>query len=172
MGRRVVLLFLLLAVALPGLAQSTKYEHDEEADLASFKTFAWRNHDEDLEQADPKMHGWIVESVRDRFSESGLRYVESNPDLWVTYYASSKEETQIRQRYIGSRFSGSARTVDSEVKVELGTLILELEAGDTGEVVWRATGNKYLSKKDATNQKRVDKLVGKLVKNWDKLYRP
>ena len=102
----------------------------------------------------------------------GLRYVESNPDLWVTYYASSKEETQIRQRHIGSRFSGSARTVDYEVKVELGTLILELEAADTGGIVWRATGNKYLSKKDATNQKRIDKLVGKLVKNWDKLYRP
>ena len=73
---------------------------------------------------------------------------------------------------MSSSFLSSARTVDYEVKVELGTLILELEAADTGEIVWRATGNKYLSKKDATNQKRIDKLVGKWVKNWDKLYRP
>jgi hypothetical protein len=168
MGKHTVLaLVVLLLLGTPALANRLQVEIDDEADFDSFRTFGWEPGDEDLRDTDEALHREMISLLRDRFSASGLRFVESDPDLWMTYQCAEKEETWVYDKHIGSMARGH-RTVEKKRTVRLGTLIVEMRDGRTDVVVWRATGGSILSKSSETNLKKAGKIIDKMGKRWDR----
>jgi hypothetical protein len=168
MGRHTVAAWVvLLLLGTPALARSLQVEIDEQADFDTFETFGWEPSEEDLRDTDEALHREMISLLRQRFSASGLRFVESDPDLWMTYQCAEKEEVWVYNKQIGPAIRGG-RTVEEKRTVRVGTLIVEMRDNKTDVVVWRATGGSVLSRTAETNMKKAGKIINKMGKRWDR----
>jgi len=175
-----VLLILALAVtAAPAFAQKVFIDYDREYDMDSIKTFSWAKTPEtSVEGESPLMHSRIVNAVEHYLTAGGLREVDSDPDVYVTYHTSTKEEMSLNTSYYGygypggwgwggyyggyGGFSGSNTTVST---YELGTLVVDAWDRKTEKLVWRGTAtNMTISPNPEKMGKKIDKALAKIVK--------
>jgi len=168
--RRVVVLAALATAAAAGLAQDLRLpkvevEHDAEADFAAFHTYGWKDPASPAE--DLKVHTSIVWYVDGELQKKGLEKTDTDPDLWVRYYAKGKSRLRGTPSQSDSRLPGGTGSLTASVdfqKVREGTLILELQRATDEKVVWRA-GSDFSSidanRVDAEVRAAVRMLLGK-----------
>ena len=183
--RVLCILALVLAVG-PAFAQKVYIDHDTNYDFGSVKTFAWAPTPEtSVESSNPLLHSRIVADITKYMIEGGLSEVQDNPDIYVTYHGSSKEEMSISTSsfgygypggwgyggygyggYHGYGWGGSMGTSTSTVSTyEVGTLIVDAWDADSKELVWRGTAGGIMITENATKMsKRIDKALQKIVK--------
>ena len=128
----VATLGVLFAICHPSLAQQqVRVEFDKKTDLSGYRTFGWTDSDEDLRDTDEQLHHLLIDMITERFTASGLRLADSDPDLQFVYVAAEKRELR-RYRYnVGSMALGSHRTIEDERLASVGTLILEIVDAST-----------------------------------------
>ena len=102
---------LVLAAALiagPALADKIYIEYDRDYDGSKMKTFAWSSTEQtSLMESQPFLHSKIVETIAGFITASGLKQVDDNPDVYVTYHGSSKEEMNVDTAYLGYSYPGA-----------------------------------------------------------------
>jgi len=102
MGFRGAIWITLVLAAGPALAQKVHIDYDQNADFENYKTFAWyRSPDTSVESSNELVHRRIVEIIENQLVAGGLRLVDSNPDLYVTYHTNSKEEMSLNTTHFG-----------------------------------------------------------------------
>ena len=129
----------LLAGATAIQAQKVYIDYDKTADLTKYKTFALATTgQDDLSTASPLAHQHILDSLRQKIASNGrLTETKTNPDLYVTYHVTTKEETNVSTMgygygygpgwgggyyYGGGGWSGATTTVNTYT---VGTLLFD-----------------------------------------------
>lgn len=168
-----------LLVAAPAAAQKVFVDYDRSADLESYKTFAWGpTPDTSIKGESPLMHSRIKNAIEYHLTEGGLVEDMENPDLYVTYHTSTKEEVQLHTTgygygggwgwspYWGGGMSSSTTTSHT---YERGSLIIDIWDAKKKEAVWRGTAQAVVKQNPERAAKQIEKAINKIVKRWQKM---
>jgi hypothetical protein len=161
--------FLCLLVSTLAFAQKVKIDADRSANFASYHTYMW--------EASPNpAHGlWdqrIVDAVDKQLQAKGLTKVASNPDLWVVYSNSIKDEKSVAGAGygIGPQWgwgnSGANAAVHNTFVFKVGTLVVELADTKDKDLVWRGSVSDTINDNTNKNINNLDKAIAKLFKGY------
>ena len=124
----------------------------------------------------------ITTMFKKELAEGGLIEVTDNPDIYVTYHSTSKENTSYNTTSMGFGgygdyydgwggwgMGGMGNSTTYATTYTEGTLIFDAyEPGDK-KMVWRGTGTVTVKAKPEKQIKQVDNILKKLGKKWDKI---
>jgi hypothetical protein len=167
------------AVAMPAAAQQVHIDYDRMARFTSYKTFGWADTDEtSLAESSPMMHERIKSSIIETIDSGRLKYVESDPDLKVTYHASTKDQLRFNTVSFGYGYPGSwywdpywggAYSTTTVSTYTEGTIIIDVWDATEKTLIWRGAAVVEVSGNPDKNAKRIDKAVKKIAKKWQKI---
>jgi hypothetical protein len=171
MKSRVLAVVVLSCLAcVTAVAQKTNIDWDRQANFSQYKTYAW-------EQSPNPAHGlWhqrIIDAVDQQLQAKGLQKVDSNPDLWVTYSKSIKDQKMLVGTgynfgpawYWGPWGYNGAPTYNSYV-TKWATLVVELADAKNKQDLWRGSATNTVTDNSNKNIKNLDKAVEKLFKQY------
>jgi len=171
------LLIVLGLAATPALAQKVTIDYAHEFDFEAVKSFQYVE-TKDSNSTDQLMDGRIRDAIIRELTEGGLKQVESDPDLFVTYHITSQENTVYNTSSFGyggygrgwGGWGGSmgSSTTTATTYTE-GTLIIDGYEPGEKTMVWRGTGTVTLKSKPEKRSKQIDSILDKLGAKWDKI---
>jgi hypothetical protein len=182
MTKRIVLVAALLIFVSPCFAQKIYIDFDKNALNKDYKTYAWHKTEESsLKDSSPLMHSRIVNAIEYHLNKGGFIQVEpnENPDVFVTYHTSEKDEVQLNTSYYGYGYGGGwyrdpywgggwgmggAQT--TAYTYTRGTLIVDIWDAEAKELVWRGAAQAILKEKPEKQAKQIDKALAKMVAKW------
>ncbi len=150
----------LIALAIPTLAQSVQTDFDENAEFASYTTYAWKDGqaiDGSTIYANTLIDSRIKAAVSEQLNQVGMREVPSEPDVYITYFIGAKDRTEVDT--FGYNAGPRWRSGWTDVMVRNyreGTVILDIIRVDGNELVWRA----YITD-SITNPRDIEKKINK-----------
>jgi len=185
MTKRIVLAVALMLVAVPCLAQKIYIDFDKNAIHNDYKTYAWqKTEDSSLKGEDPLMHSRIKNGIEFQLNKTGLTEVEpnENPDLFVTYHTSSKDEVQLNTSYYGYGYGGGwyrdpywgggwgmGGATTTAYNYTRGTLIVDIWDAHKKQLVWRGAAQAILKDNPQKQAKQIDKALAKMVSKWQSM---
>ena len=170
-------------IAGPVFAQQISIDYDEDYDGSGIKTFAWAETSKtSVAEANPLLHSRILNGIEYYLTLAGAREVESDPDVYVTYHASTSEQVVLNTTSYGYGYPGgwgyhggrsyhagvpSTTTVST---YERGTLVVDVWDAETKQLVWRGIASNISVYEDPEKmKKRIDTALKKMVKKWEKI---
>jgi hypothetical protein len=179
------ILFVFAALALPAFAQKVTIDYAREFDFDSAQTFQYVDTDESNIQDNMIMADRVVSMIKKELRDGGLREVEENPDLYVTYHFTSQERRSYSTTSMGyggywdgwggwggyDAFGGPmmGSSTTQEYSYEEGTLIIDAYDSQEKKMVWRGSGTVTVKDKPEKQVKQVEKILKKLGNRWDKI---
>jgi hypothetical protein len=177
---------LLLAVSLvttPVLAQKIHIDYDQEAAFGTYKTFQYKPTPEmSVQDSAPLMHDRLIAELTRILDEGGLQQVDADPDLYVTYHTSEKEEMQLNTTSFGYGYgpsfywdpywSGGGAAGSSTTTAQTytrGTLVIDIWDAEKVELVWRGTASAVVPENPQKGEKLIQKTLKKMVRKWEKM---
>ena len=174
---------LLCLIAVNALAKDN-VDFDKSVDFTSFHTFQLLpNPDGALAKANELMDGRVQDMIRQHLVAQGLTEVSANPDLLVSYDASTQDHQVYNTMGMGPGMGmgmgvgwgsfgavgmgGMATTTESTFTD--GTLVINAYTPDPKKMVWRGTAEESVSDNPDKTAKNLDKSLDKLFKTWDKI---
>jgi len=167
----------LLLLASPSLAQKINIDYAQDFDFDKVETFAYVE-TEDTNSADPLMHGRIEATIVEELTAGGLRQVDADADLYVTYHLASKDNTVLNTTSFGyggygrgwRRWGGGMGTSTTTASTYTeGTLIVDAYEPGEKKMVWRGTGTVTLKSKPEKKAKQITKIMSKMGNKWEKI---
>jgi len=177
MKKTLLLLVVLGLAATPALAQKVTIDYAKSFDFESVKTFQYTD-TKDTNATNELMAGRIKDAIIRELTEGGLKQVDSNPDLYVTYHFSTKNNTVYNTTGFGyggygmgwggwGGGMGSSTTTASTFTD--GTLVIDGYKASDKKMVWRGTGTVTLKSKPEKQTQQIDNILAKLGNKWDKI---
>ncbi len=181
-----------LVMVASASAQQSYVDFDKETDFESYKTFTWVKSDEDLSESSPLWHERIRNGITERMVEGGMTEITGDeiPDCYVTYYASESQTTRVitdhmgygygggyggvygsRYGYRGGMAYGMGTTTSRVVTYDKGTLVIDIWDAEKKEMIWRGSTTDTISDNPKKMEKRLKKMLDKLIKVWHREYR-
>jgi hypothetical protein len=170
----------LLMIAGPVAAQKVTIDYAKGFDFKNVKTFEYAP-TEKTDAKDPLMNDRIVGLIKQKLTEDGLKEVDENPDIYVTYHMTTKENTVFNTTGFGYGGFGPgwggwglgvpASSTTTESTYTEGTLIFDAYDAQDKKLVWRGTGTVTVSDKPDKQTKDIEKIVDKLGDRWKKILR-
>ena len=155
--------FLLLGAGST-LAQKVSVDFDRGTDFSKYKTYDWVK---GTPAGNPMMHQRIVAGIEAQLAAKGLRRVEGNPDLVVTYHTAT--DTQVSINTMGGgplggwRLGMGTATVN---KIPVGQLVVDIGDVNTRRFVWRGSASGTMSSKPEKNEKSLNTALAKMFQNF------
>jgi hypothetical protein len=178
--RRPTLLVAIAVLALLSIAAS-KYkayvDFDRNADLAAIKTFAYFELLENsVAEAAPPVHELIKVLIVNRLKASGMKEVESDPDVYVSYHTNANQEMRINATLYQYNYSagwawsplwGSGMDVSAYSR---GTLVVDIWRPETDELIWRGTVVGIVPENPGVKEaeRTIEKALDAIGKEWRK----
>ena len=159
-------------VAVPSFAQKTTIDYDEGADFTKLSTYAWQVGTPIPNQL---MDQRVIAAVDYHLSMLGYVKTDGTPDVYVTYHAATQEQQSVsttgygyggggrRYRRYGGGMSSSTSRVHTYTK---GTLVVDIWDAAEKSLMWRGTSTDTLSDKPEKNEKKINKSMEKLFKDF------
>ena len=174
MKNAISLLVLGLAFAAPLAAQEVHVDYDRTGRFSWYKTFAWAESEEtSLKGHYDLMHSRIKNAIEHHLSQGRLVENNEDPDLYVTYHASSCEAVSINTTNFGYGYGpgwywgGGMGTSTTQVRTyTVGTLIVDIWDAKAKELVWRGIASDTLSEDPQKNQKIAAKALAKMFERY------
>ena len=150
---------------------------DRDTDFSAIKTFTYYEPLKDsVAGSAPHVHEMIKYLIIIRLKESGLKHVEENPDVYVTYHTSSSEAMRTNVTMYSYSYSagwwwsplwGSGMDIASYTR---GTLVVDIWKPDTEELIWRgaAVGVVPDDPTPKKAQKTIEQALNAISKEWRK----
>ena len=184
-------IFLLIVVAgllaLPASAQKVYVDFDKSVDFSQYKTFAWKAPDEaSLAEESPLMHERVKSAIMSQLTSGGLTEDTSDPDLYVTYHTSSKEQVQFNTTHMGYGYGdgwgwdpywdgyggiGMGSSTTTAHTYEVGTLIIDIWDAKTNNAVFRGSAEGVVKANPEKAAKQIEKAVAKIGKKFESMHR-
>jgi hypothetical protein len=174
-----------MLVAVPGFAQKVNIDYARDFDFESVATFQYVVNDEGGITDNAMMADRVVSLIKKELIEGGLREVQSDPDLYVTYHYTSQERKNFTTTSMGyggywggwdawgpyDSFGGPmmGSSVTREYSYEEGTLVIDAYDSTEKKLVWRGMGTVTVKEKPEKQIKQVEKILTKIGKRWDKI---
>ncbi len=175
--KKVLCLLLLVSASSFLWGQKVKVGYDKSADFSKFKTYAWAP--QDVTARMPLVAAAIKAAVNEELTSRGLRKVDSDPDLLVSYQGGVDAKSAVAAQDPGYTASGGVPLPDSTMwsgslgassSAEMqGTLAIDLADARRNQLVWRGTAK---AKLDTQNQSKVFDQANKAVTEMFKKYPP
>ena len=148
-------------------AQDIRTNYMPGTDFSKYKTYKWVSIP-GAEQPNQILDQQIRQAVDLQLSSKGLTKTENDSaDLYVAYQVSIAQQQQWNAYGMGGwRFGGMASATSSTIQI--GTLALDFYDPAPKQLIWQGQATKTLnpSKDPQKNQERLNKAVGKLLKNF------
>lgn len=160
-------------------AQKPQIQWNEAYDWDSVETFAWQDTPESsLEEANPFMHSRIVAAIEFELTEGGLTEVSSDPDIYVTYHASSEDRVRLTTDswgygvggygrggwgHYGYAFGGPVSSTTTVHEYEEGTLVVDIWSASEQELIWRGTVSRVFSENPQKAERQVVKSIRRMA---------
>ena len=174
---------LLFLASLPALAQKIHIDYDQATAFSEYKNFELRETRHDLRRVSPSLHQQVVRQLTDYALEGGLTRVDSEPDVYLAYYAAYRDDlrlvlSDLEYAYgpgfsLGSYWEGGVGTRDVTKKsftFKEGTVVVDVWDRERKILVWRGMATAALKKDYHKNEEKLEKALEKLMKQWDKMY--
>ena len=162
-GRTTQVILATLFMVSSAAAQKVATDYDRSADFSKFKTYAWTPSKNPAK--DPLWHQRIIENIDQQLTAKGLKKVDGEADLHVTYTGNLKEITSLQGIGSGGRWLGGSFSVNTSTQVE-GTLIVELYDAHSDSLVWRGIATESVSDKPDKNISRLEKTARKMFRAY------
>jgi hypothetical protein len=139
--KTVVLIVCVLALALPSMVQAQKpkepvkvslVQHDKATDMTKFTTYSWTPGHPSL---NPDVDKAIVADIEAQLAARGLTKAAKG-DVLVCYHSVEREDVDLSTFDEKPPAAGAERKMAQTVRV--GTLVVDLKAGATNKLFWRA----------------------------------
>lgn len=159
-------------------------DYDREAINGDYKTFAWGpTPDTSIGAESPLMHSRIKNAIEYRLTNGSLVENEKDPDLYVTYHTSSKEEVQLTTTGMGYGYGpgwgwdpywrggmgGMGSSTTTSHSYERGTLIIDIWDAKKKQAIWRGSAEAVIKQNPQKAAKQIDKSIDKIVKRYQKM---
>jgi hypothetical protein len=164
--------------AIPASAQKVNIDYAHEFDFNSVKTFQYVE-TEDSNAGSQLTHDRIKNAIIRELEEGGLKQVDADPDLYVTYHITTKEKTVYNTTnfgyggYGGGWYGwggGMGTSTTTASNYTEGTLIIDGYEPDEKKMVWRGMGTVTVKAKPEKQAKQIDNILKKLGNRWDKIH--
>jgi hypothetical protein len=181
MIRIAALLALGALLASPAHAQKPNIQWDKSYDFSKVHTFMWQPPSApSLEEENPFMHKFIVESIETELQNVGFMETTENPDVYVTYHGSINTEISYRSTSFGFSVgsygmgpwggmsgvsAGPTHTNTQEVQTQKGTLVVDIVDAKEKQLVWRGTSSGILI---SDSQEKTEAAVGDAIQDMAK----
>ena len=178
----------LIFSAGPLFAQKIYIDYDMSYDGSTIKTFAWKETAEtSVARVNPLMHSRIVNGIEYYLALAGAHETDANPDVYVTYHTSTKENMSVNTTNFGYGYPtgwsyggyyshygyGGASMGSSSTSVSTyltGTLVVDVWDAKTQKMIWRGmAAGITVSNNPEKMGKRIDKALAKIVTKWQKI---
>jgi hypothetical protein len=148
------------------------------ADFSKFRTFQYKETDTTVAEINPPGHQWIIDAIRREMIANNFTEVDSDPDVYVSYYGRVDEEVVLRTKQMGhAAGTGSFRAssplsdeitspVTTATKYRRGTLVIDIRDAGQNKVVWRGTVTDTLNYTPDQNPDRINRAVRKAFENY------
>ena len=179
---------LAMLIAAPGFAQTVTIDYAHGFDFDGVTTFQYVDTEESNIKDNQIMADRVASMIRQEMREGGLREVEENPDLYITYHFTSEERKQLSTTSMGmggyggywddwggyggyDAFGGPmmGSSTTREYSYEEGTLVIDAYDSKEKKMVWRGSGTVTVKDKPEKQVKQVENILKKLGKKWDKI---
>jgi hypothetical protein len=165
-------LLLTSLISATAYAQKVSVDYDKKADFSSYKTYSWS---QGTPATNPLSHQRILAGIDAQLGAKGWQKVENNSDVVVIYSAATTTETQINTFDTGSPWGGyrwgwggygGGSSTTTVQKIPIGQLVIDMADVKNKDFIWRGTASDTLSDKPEKNQKKLDKALAKMFKNF------
>ena len=153
----------LLAAA--AFAQEVQFDYDRSANFSAYKTYQWLDR-RPVAAGDELLDQDIKRAVDEQLAGKGLRRVDAEGELQVSYQGAVSQEKEYDSLGFGPGWWGDRRVTTSTIQV--GKLVIELFDAAAGHLVWRGSAAETLDlKKDPDkNYRNLQKAMAKLFRNY------
>ena len=150
----------MIALVAPCFAAEVHVKYKKDFDFGRVQTYAW-------EKGTPADDAWAEETIRKgveaQLAKHGLKYSDSNPDVYIVTHATLLQDLQIVQWGSGSMLWGET-TVDMD-KLRTGSLAVEI-LNSNRQLVWRAVGTDSLTAKQEKDEGKINKGIQKMFEKF------
>ena len=169
---------LFVLVFLAGCSSRTvNFDYDQAADFTAFTTYDWYESDQMVADEAPLAHQRVIAAIDRQMAANGFQKASSNPDVYVTYYASDREETVVDTTHYGYGYCsawhwggmgrmGVSTSTSTVRNYTTGTLVVDLWDANAEQLVWRGTASDTVSDDPSKNAKTIDGVVVDLFKRY------
>ena len=172
--------FVALLIASGAWAQKADVDFDKSIDFESYKMFTWVQSDEDLSETSPLWHERIRNGITERMVEGGMTELTGDeiPDVYVTYYASSTQETRVVTDHMGYGYGGSyyrrgggmsmgmGTSTSRVINYEKGTLVIDIWRIEGDQLVWRSVITDTLTSNSERNREMVNRGISRAFEGF------
>ena len=145
-------------------------DYSESADFSRFKTFQYKQTDMTIADTNPLAHRRIVNAIRQEMIASGLTEVDSDPDVYVTYYGKVNEQIVLHHTHLGyhrgSHWRGGARPGTIATTYVRGTLVIDIWEAEQRELVWRGVVSDAVSGNPDRNTARINRGISRVFERF------
>lgn len=182
-----LLLALLVVNVAAGKSKETVYvDYDRSVDFSSYKTFQWVQPTEaSMEDESEYIDRIIKVAIFDQLRGYGMKSVQEDPDVYVTYHASSTAQVSFNIATLGYGYGAGwywnpfwggygglgigARTPTSHI-YERGTLIMDIWDAKLKLAIFRGTVEAVPKDNPEKAAKQIEHAVAKIAKEFDSMY--
>ena len=165
----------LLLAATPALAQKVNVDYDKTFDFSKVETYQWVDPVQDA--GNPLMIQRLHNAIDYHMSMKGVRKVDSDPDVFLTYSTSSKEEFSVSSTNFGYGYGagwygyggGVGMTSTNVTSYEVGTLVIDVWDAKTKNLVWRGTAEGTVAANPEKMERKLTTALEKLYDKWEKM---
>jgi hypothetical protein len=168
--------FVVLLACATAHGQKVETGYDKDTDFAQYRTFAWVKRN--LPPPNPLLAALIANNIEVQLKDKGLRRVDRDPDLLVSFYGGTTAQsafapgdpgfTALGGEPITGAWGGSAPATPLPHLLK-GTLAIDLVDARKENLVWRGIANTNL---DYDNRNKMLDQVNKAVAAMLKKYPP
>ena len=161
---RLLLVLSFVVLAANAFGQKVTTDSVPGTDWSSYKTYSWG---EGTPPQDPILAQKIVDGIDAQLAAKGLKKVESDPDLVVTYHVATDVEKSVNWNNFGGwgRFGGGMGSAQVE-KVTVGQLKVYLGDAKAKKFVWSGTASDSVSSDTQKTGKKLDKALAKMFQKF------
>lgn len=178
--------YLLLTVASLALGacsqiDTVNVDYDTSVNFDAYHTFAWGPTPEtSMEEDSPLMHERTIRIITDTLQAGGLKMVDKDPDIYVTYHTNSREEVRLHTTNTGGGYYGgygynpymggvgmgtSTTTAQTYTK---GSLVIDIWDAKTKRAVWRGVAEGTVSEKPEKQKEQIEEAVARIAATFEK----
>ena len=165
--RTKVILYATLVWVMSSIALAQVYvDYNHAVDFTKFKTYAWGSNPE-------AMQGSILmqnaqDEINSHLAAKGLQMVQESqhPDLIVvTKNGMTPQTSYDAWGSGGGGWGGGMASITPETQ-DVGTLVVDIYDANGKKMIWRGMAQDTLSTKSSKNEKKINKDIEKMFKNF------
>jgi len=165
-----IAMFFVLTAA--SFAQQVKTDYDHKANFGQYKTYSWQK----VQTKDPLMVDRIKDAVNAALTAKGWTQVDSGGDVCIVAMEITRNQQTLNTLYDGfgggwrwRGLGGFGEATTTTETYQVGTLVVDLFAAASKNLIWRGSSSDTLSNNADKNTRNLDKGVQKMFEHFPPL---